>query len=474
MIGTIRLTDAAARFGGTLYNGPSHLLSNEESNKEPSTIDTEFNSVSIDSRKIGQGDLFVALVGERLDAHNYLDQVVGKAGAAVVSTLNKQLPLVQWVVEDTTVALGQLAQLQREKFTGTVVAVTGSTGKTSVKELIASILGQLGSVHFTRGNFNNHIGVPLTLLAMESDGDFAVIEMGASAGGEISYLCSIAQPHIALINNVQLAHIEGFGSIEGVAAAKGEIYSGLQASGTAALNFDEPWTDQWRDLIAERACISFSLSNPNADISAADIEVLENGCCRFRLKTALGTQAVTLNIPGRHSVNNALAAAACAVAAGASLDQIVAGLQLGTSPDRRLQVKNLPGGAVVIDDSYNASPSSMCAAIDVLAASAGRKILVLGDMAELGADKQELHRQVGDYAKNAGIDQLFTLGRLSALISQAFGDGKHFEDFDLLKESLCREVFGEDGKRSDLTVLVKGSRSSQMDLVVDMLLAEKS
>ena len=468
MIDSLRLTDAAVRFGGTLFNPLSALASDQES-----TVDAEFNSVSIDSRKTAQGDLFVALVGERLDAHNYLDQVAGKASAAVVSKLDKQLPLAQWVVEDTTVALGQLAQLQREKFTGTVVAVTGSTGKTSVKELIASILGQLGSVHFTKGNFNNHIGVPLTLLSMESDADFAVIEMGASGGGEIGYLCSIAKPHIALINNVQLAHIEGFGSIEGVAAAKGEIYSGLQESGTAVLNLDELWTDQWRDLIGERACISFSLNNPSADISAADIQVMDNGCYRFSLKTALGTETVTLNIPGRHSVNNALAAAACAVAAGANLKQVVAGLELATSPDRRLQVKNLPSGALLIDDSYNASPSSVRAAIDVLASSAGRKVLVLGDMAELGADTENLHQQVGDYALQAGIDALYTLGDLSAFASAAF-NGEHCADKKLLMEALLKEMLPESDKRSDLCILVKGSRSSQMDLVVDMLLAEKS
>jgi len=462
MISALRLTDAAVRFGGTIFTA------------ESSNVDAEFNAVSIDSRKTAPGDLFVALVGERLDAHNYLDQVAGKAGAAVVSKLDKQLPLAQWVVEDTTVALGQLAQLQREKFTGTVIAVTGSTGKTSVKELIGSILGQLGSVHFTKGNFNNHIGVPLTLLSMETDADFAVIEMGASAGGEIGYLCSIAKPHIALVNNVQLAHIEGFGSIEGVAAAKGEIYSGLQESGTAVLNIDQTWADQWRDLIGNRDSVTFSVDNSAADISAAKIVVLDNGCCQFSLQTNIGNHLVTLSIPGRHSVANALAATACAVAAGANLEQIVTGLELAVSPARRLQIKNLPGGGVVIDDSYNASPSSMRAAIDVLAASGGRKILVLGDMAELGADKEELHRQVGDYAKDAGVDKLYTLGHLSALSSQAFGGGMHFEDFDELKESLCREISVGSDKRSDLTILVKGSRSSQMDLVVDMLLAEKS
>jgi len=457
MISSLRLTDAAVRFGGTLLNP-----------------DSEFDSVSIDSRKTEHGDLFVALVGERLDAHNYLYQVSDKASGLVVSQPDKQLPLAQWVVEDTTVALGQLAEMRREQLTGTVVAITGSTGKTSVKELIASILGRLGAVHATKGNFNNRIGVPLTLLSMETDADFAVIEMGASGGGEIGYLCAIAKPHIALINNVQLAHIEGFGSIEGVAAAKGEIYSGLQEAGTAVLNIDQTWADQWRELIGGRDLITFSVDNPEADISATNIEVLDNGCCQFSLQTNMGNQLVSLSIPGRHSVANALAATACAVAAGANLKQIVTGLELAVSPARRLQIKTLPSGAVVIDDSYNASPSSMRAAIDVLAASAGRKILVLGDMAELGADKEELHRQVGDYAKNAGVDKLYTLGHLSALTSQAFGGGEHFEDFDALKESLCREIFVGSDKRSDLCILVKGSRSSQMDLVVDMLLAEKS
>ena len=473
MIASLRLTDAAVRFGGTLFNPEPDLASDLASNL-PSNLGTEFDSVSIDSRKTEHGDLFVALIGERLDAHDYLYQVADKASGLVVSKVDKQLPLAQWVVEDTTVALGQLAQLQREQFTGTVVAVTGSTGKTSVKELIASILGQLGSVHFTKGNFNNHIGVPLTLLSMENDADFAVIEMGASGGGEIGYLCEIAQPHIALINNVQLAHIEGFGSIEGIAAAKGEIYSGLQESGIAVLNIDQSWVDQWRDLIGNRECITFSVNNSAADISAANIENLDNGCCRFDLKVAVGTQTaggtqmITLSIPGRHSVSNALAAAACAAAAGANLEQIAAGLEMAASPARRLEIKTLPSGGVIIDDSYNASPSSVRAAIDVLASSAGRKVMVLGDMAELGADEEPLHQQVGEYAVKSGIDALYTLGNLSAFASMAF-NGQHFEDLDLLKLALL-----EEGKSSDLTILVKGSRSSQMDLVVDMLLAENS
>ena len=303
---------------------------------------------------------------------------------------------------------------------------------------------------------------------MEADADFAVIEMGASGGGEIGYLCSIAKPHITLVNNVQLAHIEGFGSIEGVASAKGEIYSGLQESGTAVLNIDQPWTDQWRDLIGSRKCITFSMDNSVADISAANIQVLDNGCCQFSLRTAIGSQTVTLSIPGQHSVSNALAAAACAAAAGANLEQIAAGLEMAASPARRLEIKTLPSGGVIIDDSYNASPSSVRAAIDVLANSAGRKVMVLGDMAELGTDEEQLHQQVGEYAVKSGMDAFYTLGHLSAFASAAF-NGEHFEDLDLLKLALLKE-----GKSSDLTILVKGSRSSQMDLVVDMLLTENS
>ena len=455
MINSLRLTDAAIRFGGTLLNP-----------------DCEFDSVAIDSRNIAEGDLFVALIGERLDGHEFLADVADKASGLVVSKADTSLPLPQWVVEDTTVALGQLAQLQREAFSGKVIAVTGSTGKTSVKDLISSILSGLGSVHATKGNFNNHIGMPLTLLAMDQDRDFAVIEMGASASSEISYLCSIAKPQISLVNNVQSAHLEGFGSVEGIAAAKGEIYSGLDAAGTAILNLDERWVTEWLELIGERDCITFSVDDDCADLSASDIELMESGCCRFTLHmftdTSIESQVVNLAIPGRHSVSNALAAAACARAAGATIEQIVSGLETSQSPARRLQIKALAQGGQIIDDSYNASPESVRAAIDVLASRPGRRVLVLGDMAELGADAERMHLEVGDYALSAGIDQLYTLGNLSAAASRAF-KGEHFTDLDSLKAPLFDEI-----ERSDLTLLIKGSRSSKMDLVVDMLLAGNS
>jgi len=455
MINSLRLTDAAIRFGGTLLNP-----------------DCEFDAVSIDSRHIADGDLFVALVGERLDGHQFLADVADRASGLVVSKADTDLPLPQWVVEDTTVALGQLAQLQRDAFSGTVIAVTGSTGKTSVKELVKSILGGLGSVHATKGNFNNHIGVPLTLLDMPQDSDFAVVEMGASAASEISYLCSIAKPQISLINNVQTAHLEGFGSVAGIAAAKGEIYSGLDAAGIAILNLDQSWEAEWMELIGDRECITFSVDDDCADISASDIELLENGCCRFTLHiftdTSVESQVVNLAIPGRHSVSNALAAAACAVAAGASIEQIATGIEATESPARRLQIKALAQGGQIIDDSYNASPESVRAAIDVLASSSGRRVLVLGDMGELGTGAEQLHTELGDYALSAGIDQLYTLGNLSAKASEAF-KGQHFTDLESLKAPLFNEI-----ERRDLTLLVKGSRSSKMDLVVDVLVAGNS
>jgi UDP-N-acetylmuramoyl-tripeptide--D-alanyl-D-alanine ligase len=372
------------------------------------------------------------------------------------------------VVPDTTVALGQLALLQREQYSGVVVAITGSTGKTSVKEMVASIFASCGSVHATKGNFNNHVGVPLTFLAMEGNTDFAVIEMGASGPGEIEYLCSIAKPHIALINNVQQAHLEGFGSVEGIAAAKGEIYAGLSDEGIAVLNIDQLWLEQWRALIGDKPCVTFSAETADADVSASEVHVLANGCCHFVLHTPVGQGSVSLTIPGRHAVSNALAASACAIAAGATLQQIIAGLEAVRAPARRLEVKTLPSGAHIIDDTYNASPASVRAAIDVLAASPGRRVMVFGDMAELGADADALHEQIGAYALAAGIDALYTVGRLSAAASAVF-NGQHFADAELLKRPLVEEA-----KCRELTLLVKGSRSAKMDLVVDMLMAEKT
>ena len=458
MIPQQRLADAAQRFGGTLLNPDCH-----------------FDSVSINSRAIKEGDLFVALVGDRFDAHQFLPQAAAVASGLIVSKADKSLPLPQWVVEDTTVALGQIAQLRREAFEGAVIAITGSTGKTSVKEMTASILRQSASVHATAGNLNNHIGVPLTLLSMDSDIEFAVVEMGASAGGEIGYLCSIASPDIALINNVQSSHIEGFGSVEAVAAAKGEIYSGLKAAGIAILNLDQPWCDQWRALIDDRPSLTFSASDAAADISATQVEVMANGCCTFTLRVNLLSgqppleQSVALSIPGTHAVENALAASACALAAGADLPQIAAGLAQVSPISGRLEIKPLANDSAVIDDSYNASPSSFRAAIDVLANRAGRKIMVMGDMGELGDDSINMHAGVGSYALETGIDALYAVGELSASACATFG-GNHFQSKELLAEALEQELARASADRLPLTFLVKGSRSAGMEKIVEHLI----
>ncbi|MFY9334013.1 MAG: Mur ligase family protein, partial [Porticoccaceae bacterium] len=267
---------------------------------------------------------------------------------------------------------------------------------------------------------------------------------------------------------VQQAHLEGFGSVEGIAAAKGEIYAGLSDEGIAVLNIDQLWLEQWRALIGDKPCVTFSAETADADVSASEVHVLANGCCHFVLHTPVGQGSVSLTIPGRHAVSNALAASACAIAAGATLQQIIAGLEAVRAPARRLEVKTLPSGAHIIDDTYNASPASVRAAIDVLAASPGRRVMVFGDMAELGADADALHEQIGAYALAAGIDALYTVGRLSAAASAVF-NGQHFADAELLKRPLVEEA-----KCRELTLLMKGSRSAKMDLVVDMLMAEKN
>jgi len=447
----LRLTDAAVAYGGTLLNP-----------------DCGFNRVSIDSRETAEGDLFVALKGERFDAHRFLPDIADKAAGLVVSTADKKVQLPQWVVEDTTQALGQIAKMRRDQYCGLVIAITGSNGKTSVKEMVAAILRQNRTVHATDGNLNNHIGVPLTVLSMDADTDIAVIEMGASAAGEIGYLCEIAKPHIALINNIQNAHIEGFGSIEGVASAKGEIYSGLESAGTAVINMDLPWSQLWQQPIADRERITYSLHDSSADFCAANIETLSNGCCRFDLcasgEGAGARQLIELPVPGLHAVKNALAAASCAAAAGADLKQIAVGLASVEPVPGRLNIIQLPSGITLIDDTYNANPDSFQAAIDVLSATAGYRLLAMGDMVELGDRVVELHRQVGKYALQSGIDAMHSVGFLSAAATDEFG-GTHHKTKEALVAAL--KVVVKD--RQTVTILVKGSRSSGMEKVVKIL-----
>lgn len=454
----MHLTDAASQFGGTLLNPGGH-----------------FSKVCIDSRRICSGDLFVAISGANFDGHDFIAQVKDLASGVVVSKAFQDIDIPQWVVPDTTAALADLARLRLNEFKGPVIALTGSSGKTSVKQAIAAILSQRFQVHATKGNFNNHFGVPLTLLDMDTNTDIAVIEMGASAVGEIDYLSSIASPDIALVNNAQSAHIEGFGSREAIAFAKAEIFQNLKADGVAVFNLDQPWVSQWLAIIGDRKHYSFSISDSTANFFAADITKLESEKFSFRLCIkGLGSgeisQTIRLNVPGIHSVSNALAAAACASAAGASIDQLVAGLETLQPVAGRLQYHHLSDHLTVIDDTYNANPDSFKIAIDVLSQAPGYKILVMGDMAELGEYAQDMHREVGEYIEQSDVNALYAVGINSFYTCDAT-NGEHFPNKQSLVTALAQQLEHLNSTRTTITVLIKGSRGATMETVVTSFLS---
>ena len=429
--------------------------------------DCSFQGVSTDTRTLTEGDLFVALRGEHFDAHDFLETAAMKACGLVVERPDKQLNLPQWVVADTTQALAQIALLARQQFTGKVIAITGSSGKTSVKEMTAAILGRIGPTLATRGNLNNHIGVPLTLLSLEKQHRFAVIEMGASGPGEIAYLCAIARPHISMVNNVMPAHIEGFGSLEVIADTKSDIYNALPPSGVAVMNRDERWARKWRNKVSCDRIWDFSLVDRDAEFHAGQIEDLGGVASRYLLKTPEGETTVQLPLPGRHNVANSLAAAACAMAAGADLEAVVAGLASLKAVKGRMQEFGGRGGSRIIDDSYNANPGSVKAAIDVLAARPGRRVLVLGDMAELGIGAAQMHREVGAHARERNIDELWVTGRFATSTAQGFGPGARVVE---VKDALAAQLAAT--LDPDTVVLVKGSRSSAMEDIVHLITEE--
>jgi UDP-N-acetylmuramoyl-tripeptide--D-alanyl-D-alanine ligase len=393
--------------------------------------------------------------------------VADRVRGFVVENPAKQIEVPQWVVPDTTLALGQLAILSRERFDGPLIAVTGSSGKTTVKEMVAGILHRVAPVLATTGNLNNHIGVPKTLLALNQRHRYAVIEMGASAPGEISYLVNLAKPTIAVVTNVLPAHVAGFGSIKGVADAKGEIYSGLDVAGTAILNLDEPWQSRWQENISALKTLTFSVEKTQADVCASDIRLDKLACATFILHIAGHRTTVKLAIPGLHNVSNALAAAACAHATDIELSTIAAGLESVGVVSGRMEYKMGINHSVIIDDSYNANPGSVRAAIDVLASLDGERVLVLGDMAELGSDEVDLHREVGEYARNKNIDRLLVVGDLGVNTVVGFGDrGDHYKNKTTLQDALTKQL------HSGVTVLIKGSRSAEMDEVVRKITIE--
>lgn len=426
--------------------------------------DASFDGVSIDSRAIQPGQLFIALTGPRFDGHDYLNDVAGKgAVAALVEREVADSALPQLLVKDTRQALGQLGALNRAAFTQPVAAVTGSSGKTTVKEMLASILRTRGPVLATRGNLNNDLGVPLTLIELAPEHTSAVIELGASRLGEIAYTVGLTKPHVAILNNAGTAHVGEFGGPEKIVEAKGEIIEGLAADGIAVLNLDDKAFGIWKTRAAGRQVLTFALSNSEANFHASDLATDARGCPAFNLHTPEGSERVQLNLLGTHNVANALAAAAAAHALGVSLFGIATGLGAVQPVKGRTVAQLAKNGMRVIDDTYNANPTSMCAAVDILAGFSGRTVLVLGDIGELGDWAEQGHRDVGEYARGK-VSALYAVGPNMVHAVNAFGEqAQHFGTQAELIQALAAE------QDTNTTILIKGSRSAAMENIVAAL-----
>jgi UDP-N-acetylmuramoyl-tripeptide--D-alanyl-D-alanine ligase len=418
-------------------------------------------NVSTDTRTVTNGALFLALLGERFDAHQFVAQAITNgAVVAVVSRPLADVAIPQILVADTRVALGQISAWVREQLDLQIVAITGSCGKTTLKEMCAAILQQAAPVLATQGNLNNEIGVPQTLLRLTPAERYAVVELGANHPGEIAWTTSLVKPDVAVINNVAAAHLAGFGSLRGVAVAKTEIFGGLSASGTAVINADSEFYDWWREILSVRT-VSFGLQNSKADFRAENVKQDEQGIASFTLCTPDGQIDIQLPIPGLHNVSNALAAAAVTTSLGLSLVQVKSGLANMQPVKGRFCVQKLSDDLTVIDDTYNASVQSVMAAIDTLSVMPGYRVFAFGDMGEMGADAVNLHRQIGEHARLRKLDAVLTVGDLSRHAADA-ASGQHFTD----KESLCQALKTLMQQQRPMTILAKGARSARMEEVV--------
>ncbi len=416
--------------------------------------DVKIHGITTDSRKVAPGMLFAALRGENADGHDFVDRAVGSGAAAVLVSHRLDTDVPQVVVDDVLVALGRIGAAWRNLLDPVVVAITGSNGKTTTKELLGNILGLDAFVLTTTGNFNNELGLPLTLFDLDEAHDIAVLEMGASRAGDISYLADIASPDIGLVTNVGPAHLQGFGDEAGVARAKGELYAALPGDGCAVINADEPWLDLWLEMNTASNRLLFG-SGEGCDVRA---RISGSG---HRVICPGGEFDLQLNLPGEHNVQNALAATAVACAIEIPPEQIRRGLEATRPVPGRLNLVHTPGGWVVIDDTYNANPASLYAALQVLANQGGEAWLVLGDMKELGSASRKMHAEMGDAALSLGVRRLFAVGEAAASTVDAFGAGaRHFEHHDELIVALCDEL------HAGVTCLVKGSRSMGMERVV--------
>ena len=445
-----RLSQLAAATGGTLQG-----------------LDREFGRVIQDSRVLKAGELFVAIQGEHFDGHEFVPQA-GKLGAAGALVQRRvESPLSQVVVPDTRRALGRYAASWRRQFALPLVGVTGSSGKTTLKEMIASILRQRGATLATRGNMNNDLGLPLTLLELDTSCRYAVIEMGTNQPGEIGYLAELAAPTVGVITNAGPAHLEFLKDVAGVAKEKGALYTHLAPDGTAVINADDAYASLWREMAGRRRIVSFGFSE-QADFHPLP-GVLEpsDGSWQFHLKCPKGEVDIRVSLPGRHNVANALAAAATAMAAGASLEDVRTGLAQAPATAGRLIVGAGWNGCQLIDDTYNANPLSLAVAAEFAVSLGNRAWIALGDMGELGASAERLHAESGAKLRALGVERLYAFGPMSRHAAEAFGEGaRWFEELNALTRALRAEA------SPDVTLLVKGSRSMRMERVVEALRAQ--
>ena len=445
----------------SLFNAAQHLnCSKPEQN-------ATFHGISTDTRSLVPGNLFVAIIGDQFDGHDFIQEAFQRGACAALVSQHIESPLPQLVVEDTLLAFGQLAHLWRMHFSLPLVGITGSNGKTTLKNMIASILeaacdNNAKQVLATEGNLNNNIGVPIILSRLNEQHRYAVIEMGMNHFGEIAYLTQLAKPDVAVINNAAEAHLEALKSVAGVAQAKGEIFLGLAKDGTAILNRDDAHFDYWQKLVSDHKQLTFGLQQI-ADISAV---LGENQS--ITLQTPKGTIDVTLPLLGRHNIMNALAATAATLALNIELAAIKKGLENVHPAQGRMQQYTLSNGTRVIDDTYNANPISLQAAVNTLATLTGEKIIVLGDMKELGPDAKQIHFSAGEKIRAAGIHHLFTLGDMSAAATDAFGkNAQHFTNREELIAALQSHL------KSGVTILIKGSRSMRMEKIVAGIIPEE-
>ncbi|OOR98453.1 UDP-N-acetylmuramoyl-tripeptide--D-alanyl-D-alanine ligase [Haemophilus paracuniculus] len=431
--------------------------------------DVSVENVSTDTRQAVRSGLFFALKGEKFDAHDYLENAVQQGCVAVVVEREMAVSVPQIVVADTRLALGQLAKWLKAKLNPKTVAMTGSSGKTTVKEMTAKILQNLTAcvdeVLYTFGNLNNDFGVPMTLLRLTEQHKFAVVELGANHIGEIAYTTAMAQPDACLVNNVAAAHLEGFGSLAGVAQAKGEIYQGLKADGVAIVNLDH-YYPEWQSAIGKRTMHTFAVENPQADYWAENVVLTLTGS-RFMLHSPQGNIEINLPYLGQHNVSNALAATALAMSVGADLNAVKAGLEQRSAVKGRLYPVEINEHCLLIDDTYNANVDSMKSAISVLQNYPAFRIFAVGDMAELGAESASCHQEVADFAQQAQLDLIVSFGKESAVISQ--NAAHHFDDKQAMHDFLLPIISQKIEQKQPLVLLAKGSRSQKMETLISDL-----